>query len=90
MLVGTSGLTEQDYAEINIAAHAAFGNTLSGCPNVAVRVEYRCDITSPAAPDNMRDWFSTLAAKSSLPGDAVSDLAERGFVVLPGPVPPRK
>lgn len=35
----------------------------------------------------MRDWFSTLAAKSSLPVDAVSDLAERGFVVLPGPVP---
>jgi hypothetical protein len=34
----------------------------------------------------MRDWFSTLAAKSSLPVDAVSDLAERGFVVLPGPV----
>jgi hypothetical protein len=35
----------------------------------------------------MRDWFSTLAAKSSLSADAVSDLAERGFVVLPGPVP---
>ena len=35
----------------------------------------------------MRDWFSTLAAKSSLPVDAVSNLAERGFVVLPGPVP---
>ena len=35
----------------------------------------------------MRDWFSTLAAKSSLPVDAVSDLAECGFVVLPGPVP---
>jgi hypothetical protein len=35
----------------------------------------------------MRDWFSTLAAKSSLPVDAVSNLAECGFVVLPGPVP---
>jgi hypothetical protein len=35
----------------------------------------------------MRDWFSTLAAESSLPVDAVSDLAERGFVVLPGSVP---
>ena len=35
----------------------------------------------------MRDWFSTLAAQSSLPLDAISDLAERGFVVLPGPVP---
>ncbi len=35
----------------------------------------------------MRDWFSTLAAESSLPGDAVSVLTERGFVVLPGPVP---
>jgi len=35
----------------------------------------------------MRDWYSTLAAKNSLPVDAVSDLAERGFVVVSGPVP---
>ena len=35
----------------------------------------------------MGDWFSTLVVKSSLPVDAVSELAERGFVVLPGPMP---
>ena len=33
------------------------------------------------------DWFSTLAAESELPMDAASDLQERGFIVLPGPVP---
>jgi hypothetical protein len=33
-----------------------------------------------------RDWFSTLAANSLLPMTAASDLAERGFAVLPGPV----
>jgi hypothetical protein len=36
----------------------------------------------------MFDWFSTLAAGSELPADAASELQERGFVVLPGPVPP--
>ena len=36
----------------------------------------------------MSDWFSTLAAGSELPMDAASELQERGFVVLPGPVPP--
>ena len=35
----------------------------------------------------MSDWFSTLAAGSELPMDAASRLRERGFVVLPGPVP---
>ena len=35
----------------------------------------------------MSDWFSTLAAGSELPVDAASKLQERGFVVLPGPVP---
>jgi hypothetical protein len=35
----------------------------------------------------MSDWFSTLAAGSELPMDAASELQERGFVVLPGPVP---
>ncbi|HWM90392.1 MAG TPA: phytanoyl-CoA dioxygenase family protein [Thermoanaerobaculia bacterium] len=34
----------------------------------------------------MFDWFSTLAAGSELPMDAVSELQERGFVVIPGPV----
>ena len=33
------------------------------------------------------DWFSTLAAGSELPQDASSELQERGFVVLPRPVP---
>jgi len=32
------------------------------------------------------DWFSTLAAGNELPIDAASDLPERGFVVLPGPM----
>ena len=35
----------------------------------------------------MFDWFSTLAAGSELPMDAASELEERGFVVIPGPVP---
>ena len=35
----------------------------------------------------MSDWFSTLAAGSELPMDAASQLHERGFVVLLGPVP---
>jgi hypothetical protein len=36
----------------------------------------------------MFDWFSALAAGSELPKDAASELHERGFVVLPGAVPP--
>ena len=36
----------------------------------------------------MLDWFRTLAAGSELPMDASSELQERGFVVIPGPVPP--
>src|SRR3954451_18412452 len=36
----------------------------------------------------MFDWFSTLAAGSKLPMDATSELRERGFVVIPGPVWP--
>lgn len=35
----------------------------------------------------MLDWFSTLAAGNELPADAASELQERGFVILPGPVP---
>lgn len=35
----------------------------------------------------MFDWFRTLAAGSELPMGAASELQERGFVVLPGPVP---
>jgi len=34
----------------------------------------------------MFDWFSTLAAGTELPVGAASELQERGFVVLPGPV----
>ena len=36
----------------------------------------------------MFDWFNTLAAGSELPMEAASELQERGFVVLPGAVPP--
>src|SRR4051794_28968753 len=43
-------------------------------------------IVSRGADTTMRDWFTTLAATSSLPVDAVADLAERGFIVVPGPV----
>jgi len=39
---------------------------------------------------SMRDWFSTLAAKNRLPREAVSDLAARGFVILPGPLAPNE
>ena len=35
----------------------------------------------------MSDWFSTLAAGSALPMEAGSALQQRGFVVLPGPMP---
>lgn len=38
----------------------------------------------------MLDWFSTLAAGNDLPADAAAELQERGFVVLPGPVPPER
>ena len=36
----------------------------------------------------MFDRFSTLTAGSELPMDATSELQERGFVVIPGPVRP--
>jgi hypothetical protein len=36
----------------------------------------------------MSEWFNTLAAGSELPLDATLELQERGFVVLPGAVPP--
>jgi hypothetical protein len=36
----------------------------------------------------MSDWFSTLAAGSELPMNAASELQERGFVVVPGPMRP--
>jgi Phytanoyl-CoA dioxygenase (PhyH) len=36
----------------------------------------------------MSDWFSVLASGRELPIDAAAVLQERGFVVLPGPVPP--
>ena len=37
----------------------------------------------PAPPD----WFADLAASDQLPASARGELLERGFVVLPGPVP---
>jgi len=36
----------------------------------------------------MDDWFGTLAVGAALPPDAARALHERGFIVLPGPVPP--
>jgi hypothetical protein len=36
----------------------------------------------------MVDWFETLAARSELSPEAASELHQRGFVVLSGPVPP--
>jgi phytanoyl-CoA dioxygenase PhyH len=35
----------------------------------------------------MFDWFRTLAARNELPMGTASELQERGFVVLSGPVP---
>jgi hypothetical protein len=35
----------------------------------------------------MFDWFSTLATVSELPITAALELEERGFVVIPGPLP---
>jgi Phytanoyl-CoA dioxygenase (PhyH) len=35
----------------------------------------------------MSDWFSRCATGNALPKAAASELEERGFVVLPGPVP---
>jgi hypothetical protein len=37
---------------------------------------------------SMVDWFETLAARSELSADAASELHHRGYIVLPGPVPP--
>lgn len=36
----------------------------------------------------MVDWFETLATRQELSADAASEFRHRGFVVLPGPVPP--
>jgi len=38
----------------------------------------------------MVDWFETLAARTELSADAASELHHRGFIVLPGPVPPER
>ena len=35
----------------------------------------------------MDDWFHALADNNALPPDAAYELSERGFVVMPGPVP---
>src|SRR5438128_758938 len=39
---------------------------------------------------SMVDWFETLAASSALSDEAADELHHRGFVVLPGPVPPER
>jgi ectoine hydroxylase-related dioxygenase (phytanoyl-CoA dioxygenase family) len=38
----------------------------------------------------MQDWFSIICAGSELSTDAVRDLLDVGFVVIPGPVAPEK
>src|SRR5580765_5365848 len=38
----------------------------------------------------MVDWFETLAARSELSAEAASELHQRGFIVLPGLVPPER
>src|SRR6188508_2336046 len=38
----------------------------------------------------MVDWFEKLAARSKLSANAASELHHRGFIVLPGPVPPKR
>ena len=37
----------------------------------------------------LHDWFQALADCNALPPHAARALIERGFVVLPGPVPDR-
>jgi hypothetical protein len=36
----------------------------------------------------MIDWFQTMAAEKALPPGAATELQDRGYVVLPGAVPP--
>jgi hypothetical protein len=38
----------------------------------------------------MDSWFSDLAMSGALPSAAASELETRGFVVIPGPVPPER
>ena len=38
----------------------------------------------------MDDWFSVIAAGCELPASAVRELDDVGFVVVPGPVAPRR
>lgn len=35
----------------------------------------------------MDGWYATLAARRALSADAANELTERGFVILPGPIP---
>ena len=37
--------------------------------------------------NSMDDWFETLEARSELPAERAFELQQRGFIVLPGPVP---
>lgn len=38
----------------------------------------------------MVDWFDTLATRGELSATSASELHDRGFTVLPGPVPPER
>lgn len=55
-----------------------------------MRVEGLAARVTPDSCRNLvpgRDWFGTLADWSVLDSDAVSELRERGFAILPGAVP---
>ena len=38
----------------------------------------------------MDDWFSVITAGSELPANAVQQLQDIGFIVIPGPIAPAK
>ena len=38
----------------------------------------------------MDDWFSVITAGSELPANAVQQLHDIGFIVIPGPIAPAK
>jgi hypothetical protein len=47
-------------------------------------------VRPPRKPRPVFDGFSPLAAGSELPEEAASELQERGFTIIPGPVPPER
>jgi lactoylglutathione lyase len=76
-----SEITDRDYGQTEFFVTDDDG--YSHCFGVATNKGRR----PPQKTSPMFDWFSTLAAGSELLRDAASELQERGFIVLPGPVP---